>query len=68
MFVDKNAFEADASCSAAGSRPTAFRGPYESGLMKMAVIGMGKQHGAEQVHESGFHNMESLCHRWPGWF
>ena len=28
--------------------------------MKMAVIGMGKQHGAEQVHESGFHNMGKL--------
>lgn len=26
----------------------------------MAVIGMGKQHGAEQVHESGFDNMARL--------
>ena len=33
---------------------TAFRGPYESGLYKMAVIGMGKQRGAEKVHECGF--------------
>ena len=36
---------------------TSFRGPYESGLLKMSVIGMGKQHGAESVHESGFQNM-----------
>ena len=29
---------------------TSFRGKYESGLMKMAVVGLGKQHGAEIVH------------------
>ena len=33
---------------------TAFRGKYESGLMKMMVIGMGKQVGAETVHDRGF--------------
>lgn len=33
---------------------TAFRGPYESGILKMAVIGMGKQRGAETVHRDGF--------------
>lgn len=29
---------------------TSFRGKYESGLMKMAVVGLGKQYGAEIVH------------------
>ena len=32
----------------------AFRGPYESGLMKMLVIGLGKQNGAEICHNLGF--------------
>ena len=39
---------------------TAFRGPYESGLYKMAVIGLGKQHGAEKVHECGFGPLGTL--------
>ena len=29
---------------------TGFRGPYESGLMKMMAIGLGKQRGAEACH------------------
>jgi hypothetical protein len=36
---------------------TAFRGAYESGLMKMMVIGMGKQVGAETCHDRGFGHM-----------
>lgn len=58
VFVDKYAYEADGIilCGRVKAH-TAFRGPYESGIMKMAVIGMGKQHGAETVHESGFVNM-----------
>ena len=44
VFVDKNAFEADGIVLCGRIKAhTAFRGPYESGLMKMAVIGMGKQ-------------------------
>ena len=36
---------------------TDFRGPVESGLCKMIVIGMGKQHGAYQCHKLGFDHM-----------
>lgn len=36
---------------------TDFRGPVESGLCKMIVIGMGKQHGAYQCHKLGFKAM-----------
>lgn len=36
---------------------TDFRGPVESGICKMLVIGMGKQHGAYQCHKLGFKNM-----------
>lgn len=58
VFIDWFASEADGIilCGRVKAH-TGFRGPYESGLMKMAVIGMGKQHGAETVHESGFANL-----------
>ena len=68
VFVDKNAFEADGIVLCGRIKAhTAFRGPYESGLMKMAVIGMGKQHGAEQVQTSRASTIwENSCPRWPG--
>ena len=53
--IDKNAAEADGIIVAGRVKPhTAFRGPYESGLMKMMAIGLGKQYGASIVHEDGF--------------
>ncbi len=58
VFMDKYASEADAVIVAGRIKPhTAFRGKYESGLLKMSVIGMGKQHGAESIHEQGFLKM-----------
>lgn len=36
---------------------TSFRGPIESGLCKMSVIGMGKQQGAELCHRRGWELM-----------
>ena len=58
VYVDRNAHQADAIilCGRVKAH-TAFRGPYESGIMKMAVIGMGKQHGAETVHQDGFYEL-----------
>jgi hypothetical protein len=32
---------------------TLFRGPFESGLIKMSVIGVGKQRGAMSIHATG---------------
>lgn len=58
VFQDQYAHEADGIILCGRIKAhTTFRGPYESGLLKMSVIGMGKQHGAECVHESGFINM-----------
>ena len=58
VYQDKYAHEADGVILCGRIKAhTSFRGPYESGLLKMSVIGMGKQHGAESVHESGFQNM-----------
>lgn len=58
VFIDKYASEADGIilCGRVKAH-TAFRGPYESGILKMAVIGMGKQRGAEQCHQDGFSEM-----------
>ena len=36
---------------------TDFRGEYESGLLKMAVVGLGKQQGAEIFHHGGPEHM-----------
>ena len=53
--IDKHAAEADGIIVAGRIKPhTAFRGPYESGLMKMMAIGLGKQYGASIVHNDGF--------------
>ena len=58
VYQDKHAHEADGVILCGRIKAhTSFRGPYESGLLKMSVIGMGKQRGAECVHESGFQNM-----------
>lgn len=58
VYVDKYAAEADGIILCGRVKlHTAFRGPYQSGILKMAVIGMGKQRGAEQVHQDGFRDM-----------
>lgn len=49
--IDKNAAEADGILLFNRIKPhTSFRGRYESGLMKMMAIGLGKQHGAHDLH------------------
>jgi len=58
ISVDKYASEADGIVLVARIKPhTAFRGTYESGLLKMLAIGMGKQKGAEGCHDEGFGRM-----------
>lgn len=54
VFFDKHAFCADGTIVINRIKPhTAFRGPVESGLMKMVTIGLGKQKGADICHELG---------------
>lgn len=58
VFIDKNAAEADGIIVSCRVKPhTSFRGPFESGIMKMMTIGLGKQVGAETCHRSGFKYM-----------
>ena len=56
--VDRFAHEADAVIVVGRIKAhTAFRGPYESGLIKMMAIGMGKREGADSLHREGFGKM-----------
>jgi len=55
VHMDRFAAEADGTIVVGRIKPhTAFHGTYESGLMKMMAIGMGKQKGAETCHAAGF--------------
>lgn len=58
VYIDQYASEADGLVVINRIKPhTAFRGPVESGLMKMISIGLGKQKGAEACHQMGFKYM-----------
>lgn len=58
VYQDKYAHEADGIIVSCRIKPhNAFRGPYESGVCKMMVVGLGKQKGAESVHSDGLGNM-----------
>src|SRR4029450_2758648 len=51
VWWDANAAAADAVVLVARVKPhTDFRGPTESGVVKMLAIGLGKQRGAAQHH------------------
>ena len=49
--IDRSAAAADGIFLFNRVKPhTSYRGRYESGLMKMMAIGLGKQHGADDIH------------------
>ncbi len=52
---DANALAADVVVTLSRIKPhTDFRGRYESGIVKMLVIGLGKREGASQHHQWGY--------------
>ncbi len=54
FFGDANAYNADHVVVIGRVKPhTDFRGQIESGLCKMTAVGLGKQVGAERIHETG---------------
>ncbi len=58
-YVDAIASQADGIVVVNRIKPhTTFRGQIESGLVKMIVIGVGKQKGAETCHSLGYGRME----------
>lgn len=61
VHVDAHAAAADAIIVLNRIKPhTSFRGTYESGLMKMMAIGLGKQKGAASCHASGYKYMAKM--------
>jgi Lactate racemase N-terminal domain len=61
IHFDKNAFEADGVVLLNRIKPhTSFTGRYESGLLKMLAIGLGKREGAAQVHKLGLPGLRKL--------
>ncbi|MGJ9383552.1 lactate racemase domain-containing protein [Salipaludibacillus sp. CF4.18] len=61
VYIDKISSQADGIVVINRVKPhTAFRGPVESGIMKMISIGLGKQKGAEACHQLGFKHMHEF--------
>lgn len=55
VFIDRNANQADGIILINRVKcHTSFRGRYESGLMKMMAIGLGKREGAQHYHQTGY--------------
>jgi hypothetical protein len=61
IFMDRHAHESDGAILVNRVKPhTDFHGRYESGLMKMALIGLGKREGARAVHDFGVDGLREL--------
>jgi hypothetical protein len=61
IYFDRNAFEADGIVVLNRVKPhTDFVGDFESGVLKMMVIGLGKRDGAAQIHKLGLRGMREV--------
>lgn len=61
VWWDKNALALDGVIPIARIKPhTDFRGRYESGIVKMLVIGLGKRLGADQHHRYGTRGLRDM--------
>jgi antitoxin (DNA-binding transcriptional repressor) of toxin-antitoxin stability system len=61
VYWDRRAYEADAVVAVARVKPhTDFRGRYESGVVKMLVVGLGKKEGATEVHRLGARGLREV--------
>jgi hypothetical protein len=61
VWWDRNAWEADAVVTVSRVKAhTDFRGRYESGVVKMLVIGLGKREGAAQHHRWGVRGLRDM--------
>jgi hypothetical protein len=61
VYWDANALAADAVVAVARVKPhTDFRGVYESGVVKMLVIGLGKREGAATHHQYGVRGLRNM--------
>ena len=61
LFMDRNAHDADGILLINRIKShTDFHGPHESGLVKMSVIGVGKERQASEMHQFGVHGLRDL--------
>lgn len=61
VYCDRLAAEADAICLINRIKPhTSFHGRYESGLLKMLAIGLGKQRQAAAIHALGVDGLREV--------
>ncbi len=61
VYASRDALDADGIIPIGRVKPhTGFRGPIESGLMKMLTIGLGKQKGADTLHARGMDQFTEL--------
>jgi hypothetical protein len=61
VWWDRNAWEADAVVMLSRVKPhTDFRSRYESGIIKMLAIGLGKREGASQHHRWGVRGLREM--------
>jgi len=61
IFMDKHGYESDGVILLNRIKPhTAFHGDYESGLVKMSVIGLGKERLANEIHRFGVHGLTTI--------
>jgi hypothetical protein len=61
IHFDRNAHDADGIVVMNRIKPhTSFTGRYESGLLKMLAVGLGKRQGAAQVHKLGLPGLKRL--------
>jgi hypothetical protein len=61
VYWDRNAAAADAVVTISRVKPhTDFRGRFESGIVKMLVIGLGKRDGAAVHHQFGVRGLRDL--------
>ena len=61
VYMDKNAYESDGVILINRIKPhTDFHGKYESGLVKMSVIGLGKEKQASSIHSFGVYGLSAL--------
>ena len=61
IYFDRNALSADGIVLLNRVKPhTDFHAEFESGILKMMVIGLGKREGASQVHKLGLRGMKEV--------
>ncbi len=61
LYMDKHAHDSDGIILVNRIKPhTAFHATYESGLVKMSIIGLGKERLANAIHSFGVHGLKVL--------